>query len=121
MPRAAFGRTKKAVTQPLWLTESLQDVFSPTSFPEFAQFVASVPLFNDAAESARFRVMRALYEVNLRINWRLQSLGKALGFRVNEKPLIDERYSRDRGPSMLTFHWGVRRMMRRYKRKRANA
>jgi hypothetical protein len=119
VPRASFGRTKKAVTQPLWLTESLQDVFTPTSFPEFAQFVASVPMFDDAAESATFRVMRMLYEVNLRVNWRLQSLGKSLGFRVDERPLIDERYSRDRGPSMLTFHWGVRRMMQRYRRNKS--
>ena len=117
VPREAFGRTKKAVTQPLWLTEKLQDVFSPTSFPEFSQFVASVPMFTDATESAAFQLMRVLYEVNLRINWRLQSLGKSLGFRIDEQPLVDVRYSRDRGPSMLTFHWGVRRIMRRYQRK----
>ena len=117
VPRTSFGRTKKAVTQPLWLTEKLDDVFSPTSYKDFAAFVAATPMYRGTADAATFRIMRLLYEANLRINWRLQAVGKRLGFKVNEQPMVSERYSRDRGPSMLTFHWGVRRMIARYRRR----
>ena len=114
MPRAAFGRTKKAITQPLWLTESLGDVFSPTSFQDFSRFIAAIPMFGSSGEQTKVRAMRTLYEANLRVNWRLQSLGKRLGFYVDERPLVSDHYSRDRGPSALTFHWGVGRVMERY-------
>jgi len=114
VPREAFGRTKKAITQPLWLTESLDEVFSPTSFRDFSAFIASIPMFDGAAERAVFLTMRGLYEANLRVNWRLQAIGKRLGFVLDERPLVSERYSRDRGPSALTFHWGVGRMVKRY-------
>lgn len=116
VPRSAFGRTKKAITQPLWLTEALEDVFSPTSFVDFAAFVSSVDMFESPIERAAFRAMRLVYETNLRINWRLQSLGKRLGFTIDERPAVSERYSRDRGPSSLTFHWGVQRLLARYAR-----
>jgi hypothetical protein len=116
VPRSSFGRTKKAVTQPLWLTERLEEVFTPTSYRDFEAFVSTVPMFEGAADAVAFRLMRLLYEANLRINWRLQALGKRLGITVNERPLVSERYSRDRGPSTLTFHWGVRRLVGRYRR-----
>jgi hypothetical protein len=118
VPRTAFGRAKKAVTQPLWLTESLDEVFSTPSYRDFAAFIADVPMFGGLGERVGFRIMRLLYETNLRINWRLQSLGKRLGFTVSERPLVSERFGRDRGPSTLTFHWGVSRVIDRY---RANA
>jgi hypothetical protein len=116
VPRASFGRTKKAVTQPLWLTERLEEVFSPTSYRDFAAFVAGIPMFDGVADVTTFRALRLLYEMNLRINWRLQSLGKRLGLTVSERPLVSERYSRDRGPSTLTFHWGIKRLLDRYRR-----
>ena len=114
VPRAAFGRTKKAITQPLWLTEQLESVFSPRSFEDFSRFIAAIPMFAGSAERAAFQAMRGLYEANLRVNWRLQSLAKRLGFVVEEQPLISDHYSRDRGPSSLTFHWGVARTTPRY-------
>jgi hypothetical protein len=115
VPRAAFGRTKKAIIQPLWLTESLDEVLSPASYADFAEFVASVSVLDRLGERTRFRFLRLLYEANLRINWRLQSLGTALGVHVDERPLVPERYSRDRGRSSLTFHWGVERVLNRYR------
>ena len=114
VPRTAFGRTKKAITQPLWLTERLDEVFTPKSFEDFSRFIASIPMFGSSGERATFRAMRALYEANLRVNWRLLSLGKLLGFAIDERPLVSEHYSRDRGPSALTFHWGVARTVPRY-------
>jgi hypothetical protein len=121
VPRTAFGRTKKAITQPLWLTESLDEVFSPKSFQDFSRFIASIPMFDGAAERATFRVMRGLYEVNLRVNWRLQSLAKPFGMFVDERPLVSDHYSRERGPSAVTFHWGIGRVMERYAAMAPNA
>ena len=117
VPRNAFGRTKKAITQPLWNTDALDTVFTPSSYADFRAYVAAVPMYGGAAERARFRALRLAYEFNLRINWRLQLVGKRFGKYVDERPLISERYSQDRGPSALTFHWGVRRLLERYGRR----
>jgi hypothetical protein len=119
VPRAAFGRTKKAVTQPLWLTESLNEVFSPPSYRDFTAFISAIPMFDGFIERLAFRVMRVLYETNLRISWRLQALGKRLGFSVSDRLVIPERYGRELGPSTLTFHWGVDRLLDRYRTKGA--
>lgn len=114
VPREAFGRTKKAITQPLWNTELLDQIMAPKSYEDFARFVAPLNVFDGPMDAARFRVMRALYEANLRVNWRLMSVTRRLGLGMTEKPVIDERYSRDRGQSSFTFHWGVARTLTRY-------
>jgi len=114
VPRAAFGRTKKAITQPLWNTEALREIMAPRSYGDFAEFVTPLDRFTGPMDAVRFRLMRGLYETNLRVNWRLMRVARALGVRMTETPLIDERYSRDRGPSSYTFHWGVARTLPRY-------
>lgn len=114
VPRSAFGRTKKAITQPLWNTDALDRVFTPRSYEDFQRYVQAIPLFRSGGDRLAFRAMRALYETNLRVNWRLQSLGRPFGIHVDERPLVSERYSQNMGPSALTFHWGVNRLRERY-------
>ena len=114
VPRAAFGRTKKAITQPLWNTEALRDIMAPRSHADFSEFVRRLDLFRGPMDAVHFRLMRGLYEANLRVNWRLMGVARRLGKPMSEKPLIDERYSRDRGQSSFTFHWGVARTLPRY-------
>jgi hypothetical protein len=114
VPRTAFGRTKKAITQPLWNTDALDRVFTPRSYEDFRRYVQRFPIFEGGIDRLTFRALRAAYEVNLRVNWRLQALGKPLGIHVDERPLVSERYSQELGPSALTFHWGVNRLRSRY-------
>ena len=115
VPRSAFGRTKKAITQPLWNTEAFQEIMAPRSYDDFMAFVSGLDLFDGPMDALAFRVMRVAYETNLRLNWRLMAVAKRIGVQMTEKPLIDERYGRDRGPSSYTFHWGVARTLARYR------
>jgi hypothetical protein len=112
--RSSFGRTKKAITQPLWYNEPLARLMAPSSYQAFGQFSAGIPLFNGPLDAASFRAMRLLYEVNLRVNWRLERLGKRVGVRAGERMLVPDRYSQDLTESALTFHWGLDRTMTRY-------
>jgi len=114
VPRTAFGRTKKAITQPLWNTDALDRVFTPRSYEDFRRYIQRFPIFEGGIDRLTFRALRAAYEVNLRVNWRLQALGRPLGIHVDERPLVSERYSQELGPSALTFHWGVNRLRSRY-------
>jgi len=114
VPRAWFGRTKKAITQPLWFNERLDRLMAPSSYASFAAFVSDIPLFNGPLDALSFRAMRLLYELNLRVNWRLERWAKRIGARAGERMLIPERYSQDLTESALTFHWGLDRTMTRY-------
>ena len=114
VPRAAFGRTKKAITQPLWNTEDLESIMAPPSYRDFCQFIAPLSFFDGTLDTLAFRGARFLYEANLRVNWRLMGAARRLGISMTERPLVDERFSRDRGPSSFTFHWGVARTLPRY-------
>jgi hypothetical protein len=112
--RETFGRTKKAITQPLWYNEPLGRLMAPASYQAFGQFSNGIPMFNGPMDSLAFRVMRVLYEINLRVNWRLERWGKRIGVKAGERMLIPDRYSQDLTESALTFHWGLDRTMRRY-------
>jgi hypothetical protein len=112
--RTSFGRTKKAITQPLWFNEPLDRLMAPHSYSSFAAFVSDIPLFNGPVDALSFRAMRLLYELNLRVNWRLERWAKRIGKRAGERVLIPDRYSQDLTESALTFHWGLDRTMRRY-------
>jgi hypothetical protein len=112
--RTAFGRTKKAITQPLWWNERLDRLMAPQSYASFAQFAAGIPVFNGPLDALSFRAMRLLYELNLRVNWRLERWGKRFGVRAGERTLVPERFSQDLTESALTFHWGLDRTMTRY-------
>lgn len=114
VPRDAFGRTKKAITQPLWNTEALDQLMAPRSYCDFAEFISRLPLSQGRLDMIRLRSMRLLYETNLRVNWRLMRVARALGIPMAEKWLVDEHHSRDVGPSSFTFHWGVWRTLPRY-------
>jgi len=114
VPRAWFGRTKKAITQPLWFNERLDRLMAPSSYESFAAFVSDIPLFNGPLDALSFRAMRLLYELNLRVNWRLERWAKRIGARAGQQMLIPERYSQDLTESALTFHWGLDRTMTRY-------
>lgn len=112
--RTSFGRTKKAITQPLWFNEPLDRLMAPRSYSSFAAFVSDIPLFNGPVDALSFRVMRLLYELNLRVNWRLERWAWRVGRRAGERVLIPDRYSQDLTESALTLHWGLDRTMRRY-------
>jgi hypothetical protein len=112
--RTSFGRTKKAITQPLWYNERLDRLMAPRSYESFAQFVSTIPLFDGPLDAARFRCMRLLYEINLRVNWRLERWAKRVGMHAGQRVLVPERYSQDLSESALTFHWGLDRTMSRY-------
>ena len=112
--RTAFGRTKKAITQPLWWNERLDRLMAPASYQSFAQFAARIPLFDGPLDALSFRAMRLLYELNLRVNWRLERWCKRFGNRAVERTLVPERFSQDLSESALTFHWGLEQTMRRY-------
>ena len=112
--RAAFGRTKKAITQPLWFNEPLDRLMSPPSYASFSSFAAKVPIFDTPLQRIRFRAMRLLYELNLRVNWRLERYAKRFGLRAGERVFVPDQYSQDLTESALTFHWGLEQTMRRY-------
>jgi len=112
--RSAFGRTKKAITQPLWFNEPLDRHMAPRSYAAFSAFAANIPIFETPLQKLRFRAMRLLYEINLRVNWRLERYAKRFGLRAGERVLVPEQYSQDLTESALTFHWGLEETMRRY-------
>jgi hypothetical protein len=105
-----------AITQPLWNTERLEAYMGSNTYKEFIDFAGGVPLFNSKVERVKFGVGRVLYEANLRVNWRLDAVAKRLGRRVSERPLVPERYCQPLGVSALIFHWGLEKVLGRYKR-----
>ena len=113
--RHLFGRHKMAVTQPLWNTERLDRCLTPDSYADLREFAASVPLFRGRFEERRFALMRALYQLNLRANWKLDAVARRFGMSKAERPLVSERYSQDLGLSALTFHWGMGKVLPRYR------
>jgi len=112
--RHLFGQHKMAVTQPLWNTERLDQFFTAHSYDDLKGFAAAVPLFGSGFERARFGLMRRLYELNLRVNWKLDALARRIGRSKSERPLVSERYSQPLGLSALTFHWGLEKVLPRY-------
>ena len=76
--------------------------------------MSDIPLFNGPLDALSFHARRLLYELNLRVNWRLERWAKRIGARAGQQMLIPERYSQDLTESALTFHWGLDRTMTRY-------
>ncbi|HYG79461.1 MAG TPA: hypothetical protein VD861_03695 [Pyrinomonadaceae bacterium] len=115
VPRHLFGQHKMAITQPLWNTERLESFMAADSFRDLTEFARDVPLFGSKVERLRFNLLRNLYEVNLRVNWKLNNIANRFGKAVPEQPLVSERYSQQLGLSALTFHWGIDKVLTRYK------
>lgn len=114
VPRHLFGKKKQAVTQHVDI-QDLEPVMCPASFRDLQQFASRATLFRSARGRVGFGVMRALYEANLRVIWRLQPLAKRLGVKLSDTPLVPARYSRPLGIDALTFHWGIERLLPRYR------
>ena len=110
---AVSGRSRSSMSGPTANTAEVIDRLAVIERSPLA--LHSEPLPGDEIRvRLTFRALRAAYEVNLRVNWRLQALGRPLGIHVDERPLVSERYSQELGPSALTFHWGVNRLRSRY-------
>jgi hypothetical protein len=114
VPRHLFGQDKKAITQPLWNTDHLDEAMSPTSFRDFSEFAQAIPMFRNSFDKLRFTIMRSLYELNLSVLWRLQSFARIFGVREPSRTLIPERFSQSLGWTALTFHWGLSKTLKRY-------
>jgi hypothetical protein len=114
VPREAFGRTKKAVTQPLWLTADPKEIMSSASYADLRRYTDGVPMFRSPQAAMLFKCARATYEIDLRLQWRLMSIAKKFGRLLAERPRLPERYARDVGLSHLTLHWGIERTIPRY-------
>jgi hypothetical protein len=114
VPRHLFGQDKKAITQPLWNTERLDEAMSSASFRDFSEFARSIPMFQSSLDRHRFTIMRSFYELNLRVLWRLQSLARRFRMTEPSRTLISERYSQSLGLTALTFHWGLNKTLKRY-------
>jgi hypothetical protein len=72
-------------------------------------------MFRNPFAKFRFNLLRLLYELNLRILWRLQVLARFAGMKEPQRPLISERYSQPLGLTALTFHWGLEKTLNRYR------
>lgn len=114
VPRHLFGQRKQAVTQHVDVRDP-EPVMRPESFSDLEQFASRRRLFRNAGERIAFGVMRGLYELNLRVTWRVQAVAKRFGLTISDAPLVPARYSRPLGIDALTFHWGIDRLMARYR------
>jgi hypothetical protein len=113
--RNLFGNHKMAITQPLWNTERLASFMTEESFSDLTRFAEEIPMFRGKIDGLRFSLMRRLYELNLRVNWKLDSIAQRFGRRIPEQPLISERYSQPLGLTSLAFHWSIGKIIPRYK------
>ncbi len=113
--REMFGQHKMAITQPLWNTERLDQFLTEASFSDLKQFAESRKLFRNKLDETRFSLMQNAYQINLRVNWKLDALGKRFGMSKSEQPIVSERYSQPLGLSALTFHWGLDKVLSRYR------
>ena len=115
VPRASFGRSKMAVTQPLWQAADPKEILTPASYADLVRFAEPIPRFNGFLDRLRFGVMRRVFDWSRYVDWRVYGALKRFGFQPTSPPWVPERYSLDRGLNAVTFHWGVERTIPRYR------
>lgn len=114
VPRHLFGQRKKAVTQPLVDLEWKDTVMATRSHDDFVSFARPTPEFAGLGQRLLFIVLGALHWVNVRVNWRIDTLARTLGTTIRTRYVISERYHRRPGIQSLMFHWGMHKVLPRY-------
>lgn len=114
VPRELFGQAKKAIVTYIDNRCPAGDLMTAEGYADFRAFVAGAPSLGVAAGRLHFRVLRLLYELRLRVHWRLDAAAKRLGLPQPRGPIALRRYAEDPGEGDAAFQWGVARLIGRY-------
>jgi hypothetical protein len=114
VPREVFGQAKKAVTQPMVDFDRLDTVMTDASYRDLVEFARRTPEFAGLVDRLRFQALGALHQLNLRINWRIEALGRRAGLQIPTRLFVSERFRRRPGVHAVLFHWGIEKLLPRY-------
>ena len=118
VPREAFGREKKAITQPLWITPAIEAFLSKRSFEDLTAFERTTTRTWHGTLAATLRTLRPRI-VDRVARTRFHSLLQRAA-RVFPGPLSVEELDR-RAYILLTsvsgvkFHWALDKITERYR------
>ena len=89
----------------------MRKVMSPHTIDAYQRYAGAIPIYRDAREKARWRVMHFLYEASLRIVWRLR---RWHAVDIASDAFVSAKYARLPNRNYFTFHWALSEMRTRY-------
>lgn len=114
VPRELFGQKKRAVSQPFYHDEDLEEIMSPRSVEEFRQFLRRSDLPPGGLRKFLHRVSAAVYRV-LHAPFKLaRKLTVYFGRPVDVRLPWPDRYKEPLSENLYTFHWAVEKVRERY-------
>lgn len=114
IPRDWFGHSKRAAAvnlPPKADEDDMRKVMSPHTIDAYQRYAGAIPIYRDAHEKARWRVMHFLYEASLRIVWRLR---RWHAVDIASDAFVSAKYARLPNRNYFTFHWALSEMRTRY-------
>jgi hypothetical protein len=120
IPRECFGQRKKVVARPHisigWRDPLLEKVMSRHSLADFHNFMKDINWPGGIATRSSLYMMRMLYYINYRLisSVKLRKACEYVGISLPLEPIIPFRYKKPRSMNSFTFHWGIRRTMKKY-------
>jgi hypothetical protein len=121
VPGHLFGQTKKAVALPYQTTQTrnppLTEWLTRNSQLNFEQWLQMHPVFTSPWDRLWFGLMHRLYWLNVGGLAKARRCAAPIGMsRVLPcLPWIADSYAKQRSEHMVLFHWGMERMMDRYR------
>lgn len=114
VPRDLFGQQKRAVSQPFYHDEDLDEIMSTRSLEEFRSFLRRFDLPPGGIEETVHRITSALYRV-LQVPFKVtRRLAVYLGEPIDITLPWPDRYKEPLSENLYTFHWALETVRRRY-------
>jgi hypothetical protein len=114
VPRSWFGTSKRAAAvtfPPMVDEEDMYKIMSAHSIDDYETFSSTIPVYRGLGERIFTEVMYGLYQVNLRVVWRLR---KWFGVQVGEDLFVPKMYSRRPNRHYFTLQWAIQKTAVRY-------
>jgi hypothetical protein len=123
VPREAFGREKKAITQPLWITPAIETFLSKASCDDLLAFQKTTTVTWHGKVAATLRTLRPRILDRIartRFHSLLQRAGRAFPWALSVDGLDRTAFVLLTSVSGVKFHWAIDKVSARYRGSKLN-
>lgn len=121
VPRELFGQSKRAVSQPFYHDEDLEEIMSPRSLEDFRGFLKENGLPPQGLKATVHKVTSRAYSV-LTIPFDvIRKLSLFFGWAVGLRLPWPDRFKGALNENVYTFHWAMEQVRARYEKALAEA
>lgn len=115
VPRELFGQTKRAVSQPFYQEDDLEEIMSPRSLEHFREFIEESDAPSEAGRALASRLLPPIYRLLSSPLKVARKVSRLLGRPRRLELPWPEHYRKAVTERQFTFHWAVEIVKRRFR------